>query len=220
METLYKLVLLRHGESVWNKENRFTGWTDVELSEKGIEEAHSAGQKLKEHGFIFDLAFTSVLKRAIHTLEIVLNELQTPNIKTNKDWRLNERHYGALQGLNKADMTKQYGAEQVQIWRRSFDVRPPAMDIGKGNPGEPLCESLEDTIKRVLPYWNSDITPYIRQGKRVIISAHGNSLRALIKHLDNISDKDIVSLEIPTGVPLVYELNKELAPVTKYYINN
>jgi 2,3-bisphosphoglycerate-dependent phosphoglycerate mutase len=218
MENLYKLVLLRHGESVWNKENRFTGWTDVALSEKGIEEAHSAGQKLKAHGFTFDVAFTSVLKRAIDTLNIVLEEMQTPKIKIYKDWRLNERHYGALQGLNKADMAKQYGAEQVQIWRRSFDVRPPAME--KTNGKEPWCESLKDTIDRVLPCWNNDIVPYIEQGKRVIISAHGNSLRALIKHLDNISDKDIVSLEIPTGVPLVYELNKELATVTKYYINN
>jgi len=216
MENLYKLVLLRHGESTWNKENRFTGWTDVELSEKGIEEAYSAGQKLKNNGFIFDIAFTSVLKRAIDTLEIVLAEMQTPNIKTYKDWRLNERHYGALQGLNKTDMTKQYGAEQVQIWRRSFDVRPPALEHSKN--GEPLCESLKDTIQRVLPCWNNDIVPIIEQGKRVIISAHGNSLRALIKHLDNISDKDIVGLEIPTGVPLVYELNKELTPVKKYYI--
>ncbi len=218
MENLYKLVLLRHGESVWNKENRFTGWTDVALSEKGIEEAHSAGQKLKAHGFMFDVAFTSVLKRAIDTLNIVLEEMQTPKIKIYKDWRLNERHYGALQGLNKTDMTKQYGAEQVQIWRRSFDVRPPAMEKAKDK--EPLCEILKDTIDRVLPCWNNDIVPYIEQGKRVIISAHGNSLRALIKHLDNISDKDIDNLEIPTGVPLVYELNKELATVTKYYINN
>jgi len=219
MESLYKLVLLRHGESVWNKENRFTGWTDVELSEKGIAEAHTAGQELKQQGFTFDIAFTSVLKRAIHTLEIVLEEMQLPNIKVYKDWRLNERHYGALQGLNKADMIKQYGAEQVQIWRRSFDVRPPAMDIGKGNPGEPLCESLKDTIQRVLPYWNNDIAPLVKQGKKIIISAHGNSLRALIKHLDSISDKDIVGVEIPTGVPLIYELDKELKVTNKYYID-
>jgi len=217
MNNLYTLVLLRHGESVWNKENRFTGWTDVDLSEKGIQEAHSAGQKLKEQGFIFDVAFTSVLIRAIHTLEIVLDEMQTPNIKIYKDWRLNERHYGALQGLNKADMTKQYGAEQVQIWRRSFDVRPPAM--GKAKKGEPLCESLKDTIQRVLPCWNDDIVPVIKQSKRVIISAHGNSLRALIKHLDSISDKDIVGLEIPTGIPLIYKLDQGLNVTDKYYID-
>ena len=180
-------------------------------------EAHDAGKKLKEQGFVFDVAFTSVLKRAIHTLEIVLNEMQTPNIKIYKDWRLNERHYGVLQGLNKADMTKQYGAEQVQIWRRSFDVRPPAMEKAKNK--EPLCESLKDTIQRVLPYWNDDIVPCIKQGKRVIISAHGNSLRALVKHLDNISDQDIVGVEIPTGIPLIYELDKELKVMNKYYID-
>jgi 2,3-bisphosphoglycerate-dependent phosphoglycerate mutase len=219
MKSTYKLVLLRHGESVWNKENRFTGWTDVELSEKGRQEAHDAGKKLKEQGFVFDIAFTSVLKRAIKTLEIVLEEMETPNIKIYQEWRLNERHYGALQGLNKADMTQQYGAEQVQIWRRSFDARPPAMDIEKGNPGEPLCESLKDTIQRVLPCWNNDIAPLIQQGKKVIISAHGNSLRALIKHLDKISDADIVGVEIPTGIPLIYELDHNLGLVDKYYIN-
>jgi len=217
MKNLHKLVLLRHGESVWNKENRFTGWTDVALSEKGVAEAHAAGKELKKQGFVFDVAFTSVLKRAIDTLQIVLDEMQLQNIKIVKDWRLNERHYGALQGLNKADMAKQYGEEQVQIWRRSFDVRPPALK--KAKEGEPLCESLKDTIQRVLPCWKDDIAPLVKQGKRVIISAHGNSLRALIKHLDSISDKDIVGVEIPTGIPLIYELDQELKVTNKYYID-
>jgi 2,3-bisphosphoglycerate-dependent phosphoglycerate mutase len=214
---MYTLVLLRHGESIWNKENRFTGWTDVELSEKGIQEALSAGKKLKEKGFIFDIAFTSVLKRAIDTLTIVLNEMSLSEIETHKEWRLNERHYGALQGLNKADMAKQYGDEQVHIWRRSFDVRPPALKTAK--KGEPLCESLKDTIERVLPCWDSEIAPRIQQGHKIIISAHGNSLRALIKHLDKINDQDIVGVEIPTGIPLIYELDEGLAPLSKYYIN-
>ena len=213
---MHTLVLLRHGESLWNKENRFTGWTDVALSEKGIQEAHSAGKALKEQGFVFDEAYTSVLKRAIHTLEIALSEMGLRNITIHKDWRLNERHYGGLQGLNKLDMMKQYGEAQVQIWRRSFDVRPPAME----HPikGEPSCESLKDTIERVLPYWNSNISASIKKGRHVIISAHGNSLRALIKYLDRISDKDIVGLEIPTGVPLIYELDNELNPIKKYYL--
>jgi len=212
-----KLVLLRHGESVWNQENRFTGWTDVGLSDKGIQEAHSAGKKLKENGFVFDEAFTSVLKRAIETLDIVLNEMDLAKIKIYKDWRLNERHYGALQGLNKLDTAKKYGDQQVKIWRRSFDVRPPALD--KAKEGEPLCESLKDTIARVLPCWHEEIAPRIKNGTKLIISAHGNSLRALVKYLDKISDKDIVELEIPTGVPLIYELDGELLPVKKYYLN-
>lgn len=215
---MYKLVLVRHGESVWNKENRFTGWTDVGLSEKGIQEAKTAGRKLKENNFVFDIAFTSVLKRAIDTLDIILKELDQTSLPVSKDWRLNERHYGGLQGLNKAEMMKQYGEEQVHIWRRSFDVRPPALEKDKIKPGEPACESLKDTIKRVLPCWNEEIVPVIKQGKRIVVSAHGNSLRALVKHLDNISDTDIVALEIPTGVPLVYELDKGLKPTKKYYL--
>ncbi len=214
---MYTLVLLRHGESIWNMENRFTGWTDVGLSEKGITEAHDAGKKLKDKGFIFDEAFTSVLKRAIDTLDIVLEEMAIKKINIHKDWRLNERHYGALQGLNKDDMRKQYGEEQVKIWRRSFDVRPPALK--KAKEGEPLCESLKDTIQRVLPCWHELIAPSINTGKRIIISAHGNSLRALVKYLDKINDNDIVNLEIPTGIPLIYELDHELRPVNKYYID-
>ena len=217
MALMYTLVLLRHGESIWNQENRFTGWTDVGLSEKGVAEAHSAGKKLKEKGFVFDEAFTSILKRAIDTLDIVLKEMSLTKITIHKDWRLNERHYGALQGLNKDDMRKQYGDEQVKLWRRSFDVRPPALDNTK--EGEPLCESLKDTIERVLPCWHEKIAPSIENGNRLIISAHGNSLRALVKYLDKISDEDIVGLEIPTGVPLIYELDEKLMPVNKYYMN-
>jgi len=213
-----KLVIIRHGESVWNKENRFTGWTDVDLSEKGIKEAESAGRKLKKDNFVFDMAFTSVLKRAIDTLDIVLKEMNLTSIPIYKDWRLNERHYGGLQGLNKADMTKQFGEKQVQLWRRSFDVRPPALDKDKIKPGEPACESLKDTIKRALPCWNEEIAPRIKKGERIVIAAHGNSIRALVKHLDNINDSDIVGVEIPTGVPLIYELNEELEPQKKYYL--
>ncbi|MFH1222744.1 MAG: 2,3-diphosphoglycerate-dependent phosphoglycerate mutase [Pseudomonadota bacterium] len=215
---MYRLVLIRHGESVWNKENRFTGWTDVDLSKKGINEAITAGQRLKQEGFVFDTAFTSVLKRAINTLDIILKEMSLTGIPTTKDWRLNERHYGALQGLNKLDMAKQYGEKQVQLWRRSFDVQPPPLEGDRIKPGEPLCESLKDTIKRVMPCWNEKIAPEIKAGKKIIVSAHGNSLRALVKYLDNINDADIVGLEIPTGVPLVYELDASLRPVTKNYL--
>ncbi|HEM56392.1 MAG TPA: 2,3-diphosphoglycerate-dependent phosphoglycerate mutase, partial [Thermodesulfobium narugense] len=211
---MYKLVLLRHGESIWNKENRFTGWTDVDLSERGIEEAHFAAKLLKEQGYIFDVAFTSFLKRAIKTLWIVLEDLDLMWIPEYKHWRLNERHYGALQGLNKGEMSKKYGEEQVLLWRRSYDVPPPPLD--KDDPRNPrfdpkykdlkddeipLSESLKDTLNRVLPYYHSTIAPMVKEGKRVIISAHGNSLRALVKYLDNISDEEIPHLNIPTGIP-------------------
>lgn len=230
---MYKIVLVRHGESVWNKENRFTGWTDVDLSEKGVEEARKAGRLLKENGYTFDVAFTSVLKRAINTLHIILEEMDLLWIPEYKDWRLNERHYGALQGLNKAEMAEKYGEEQVKIWRRSYDVPPPPLErTDPRYPGFdpryrdlkpeqiPLSESLKDTVARVLPCWHEVIAPTIKQGKRVIISAHGNSLRALVKYLDNISDQDIVELNIPTGIPLVYELDSELKPVNRYYLGD
>ena len=228
---MHKLVLIRHGESTWNKENRFTGWTDVPLSDGGLAEARGAGRMLRREGFVFDLAFTSVLERAIQTLQLVLEELRLENIPVVRSWRLNERHYGALQGLNKAEMTKKYGAEQVQAWRRGYDIRPP--DLTRDDeryPGRdpryqnlhteelPLTESLKDTVERFLPCWHQVIAPEIRAGKRVLISAHGNSLRALIKYLDDISDEDIVDLEIPTGVPLVYELDVELRPVRNFYL--
>ncbi len=228
-----KVVLLRHGESVWNKENRFTGWTDVDLSEKGIEEAKKAGALLKKGGFVFDCAYTSVLKRAIRTLWIVLDETDLMWIPVYNSWRLNERHYGALQGLNKAEMAAKYGDEQVLIWRRSYDVPPPALgksdtrysgnDLRYGDLSEkemPLTECLKDTVTRFLPYWKEVIAPAIRAGKRVLIAAHGNSLRALVKHLDNVSDKEIVALNIPTGIPLVYELDDNLAPIRSYYLGD
>jgi len=215
----YKLVLLRHGESEWNRQNRFTGWTDVELSEKGVQEAVCAGKTLKQNEFVFDIAFTSVLKRAIDTLTLALQEMDLTWIPVYEDWRLNERHYGALQGINKAEMIKKYGEEQVQKWRRSFDVRPPALSEKDIKPGEPTCESLKDTIKRVMPLWNEQIVPLIKSGKNIIIAAHGNSLRALVKHIDSISDEDIPNLEIPTGQPLVYELDDNLKPIKKYYLN-
>ena len=228
-----QVVLLRHGESIWNKENRFTGWTDVDLSEKGIEEAGKAGQVLKKEGFIFDIAFTSVLKRAIRTLWIVLDEMDLMWIPVYNSWRLNERHYGALQGLNKSEMAAKFGEEQVLIWRRSYDICPPALD--KDDERSPvndvrysdldkkdvsLTECLKDTVARFLPYWHKQIAPVIKSGKRVIISAHGNSLRALVKYLDNIPDDKIASLNIPTGLPLVYELSDELKPVKSYYIGD
>lgn len=228
---MYKLVLLRHGESEWNKENRFTGWTDVDLTKQGVEEAHFAAKLLKEQGYVFDVAFTSVLKRAIKTLWIVLEDLDLMWIPEYKHYRLNERHYGALQGLNKAETAKKYGEEQVLLWRRSYDVPPPPLD--KNDPRYPrfdpkykdlkddeipLTESLKDTLERVLPYYHSTIAPMIKEGKRVIISAHGNSLRALVKYLDNISDEDITNLNIPTGIPLVYELNDDLRAVNRYYL--
>ena len=228
-----KLVLLRHGESIWNKENRFTGWTDVDLSDRGIDEAHYAGQVLKEKGYIFDVAFTSVLKRAIRTLWIVLDEMDQMWIPVHRSWRLNERHYGALQGLNKSEMTAKYGEQQVLIWRRSYDVQPPPLKpTDERCPGNdprygtldkmdvPLTESLKDTIQRVMPYWHDTVAPTIRSGKRVIISAHGNSIRGLVKYLDNVSDEDIVRLNIPTGIPLIYELDEQLKPAKHYYLGD
>jgi len=230
---MYKVVLLRHGESTWNKENRFTGWTDVDLSEKGVKEAHEAGQTLKKDGYNFDIAFTSVLKRAIRTLWISLDELDQMWIPVERSWRLNERHYGALQGLNKADTAVKYGEEQVHIWRRSYDIQPPALEENDDRfPGKdprykelskdelPLTECLKDTVNRFLPYWEKRIAPTIKCGKKVIIAAHGNSLRALVKYLDNIPDEEIVGLNIPTGVPLVYELDDDLKPIKHYYLGD
>ena len=230
---MYKLVLLRHGESTWNKENRFTGWTDVDLSEQGLKEARAAGQLLKESGFIFDVAFTSVLKRAIRTLWMVLDEMDLMWIPVHNSWRLNERHYGALQGLNKAEMAKSYGEEQILIWRRSYDVPPPALEPSDErwpgrdpryrdlSPGAiPATECLKDTVARFLPHWTGTIAPAVKSGKRVIITAHGNSLRALIKYLDQVSEQDIVGLNIPTGTPLVYALDADLKPLRHYYLGD
>jgi 2,3-bisphosphoglycerate-dependent phosphoglycerate mutase len=226
-----KLVLLRHGESLWNKENRFGGWTDTDLSEKGITEAKNAGQTLKEQGYTFDVAFMSVLKRAIRTLWIVLDVMDLMWIPVYRSWRLNERYYGALQGLNKSDTAAKFGEEQVLIWRRSYDIQPPAVDRSDerypchdpkyrdlDEKELPITESLKDTSHRVLPYWHETIAPAIKSGKRVIISAHGNSLRALVKYLDNISDEEIIKLNIPTGIPLVYELKGNLKPFKSYYL--
>ena len=227
---MLRLVLLRHGESDWNRENRFTGWTDVDLSQKGIEEARTAGKLLKSGGYSFDVAFTSVLKRAIRTLWIALDELDLMWIPVQKSWQLNERHYGALQGLNKAEMAAKFGEEQVLVWRRSYDIRPPALEPSDrrhdaGNPRYagievPRTECLKDTVARVVPYWEDTIAPKLRARDRVLIAAHGNSLRALVKHLDAISDKDIVGLNIPTGVPLVYELDDKLKPIRHYYLGD
>ena len=230
---MIKLVLLRHGESTWNKENRFTGWTDVDLSERGREEARAAGQLLKDGGYTFDLAFTSVLKRAIRTLGIALDQLDLLWIPVTKDWRLNERHYGALQGLNKAETAAKHGDAQIKIWRRSYDIPPPPLTAdddrhpsrdpryrGLDAKQLPLTESLKDTVERFLPYWHETIAPAIRSGKRVVIAAHGNSLRALMKYLDRISEADIVELNIPTGIPLVYELNDDLTPIRHYYLGD
>jgi 2,3-bisphosphoglycerate-dependent phosphoglycerate mutase len=230
---MIKLVLLRHGESTWNKENKFTGWTDVDLSEKGIEEAHKAANALKDAGFNFDLAFTSVLVRATHTLDIVLQDMKLTAIPIKKSWRLNERHYGALQGLNKAETAAKYGDEQIQIWRRSYDIRPPALKkTDPRYPGNdplykdmikkdiPLTECLKDTVARFLPYWHDEIAPSLRNGKKVIITAHGNSLRALVKYLDKVTDEEIVHLNIPTGIPLVYELDDTLKPLKHYYLGD
>ncbi len=230
---MHKVVLLRHGESEWNKLNLFTGWTDVDLSEKGIEEAHQAGRVLKQEGYTFDIAFTSVLKRAIKTLYIALEEMDLMWIPVIKSWRLNERHYGALQGLNKAETAEKYGMEKVKLWRRSYDVPPPPLDENDERyPGKdprykdldkkdiPLTESLKLTVERFLPYWHETIAPTIKSGKKVIIAAHGNSLRALVKYLDNISDEDIVELNIPTGIPLVYELDENLKPINHYYLGD
>ena len=230
---MLQMVLLRHGESVWNKENRFTGWTDVGLSEDGMLEATKAGRILKERGFTFDIAFTSVLKRAIRTLWVVLDETDLMWIAVINSWRLNERHYGALQGLNKSETARKYGAEQVHIWRRSYDVRPPALEKSDPRyPGHeekyrhldeedfPLTECLKDTVKRFLPFWRRAIEPELKEGRKVLICAHGNSLRALVKHLDKISDEAIPKLNIPTGMPLVYELDEELKPRRHYYLGN
>lgn len=230
---MYKVVLLRHGESIWNMENRFTGWTDVDLSDKGREEARQGGVALKKEGFVFDVAYTSVLKRAIKTLWIVLEELDLMWIPVHNSWRLNERHYGDLQGLNKSETAEKFGDEQVLIWRRSYDIPPPPLDEkDPRNPARdpryqdieykdiPLTECLKDTVDRFLPYWHSVITPAVKDGKSVIVAAHGNSLRALIKYLDNISETDIVNLNIPTGMPLVYELDKDMNPIKHYYLGN
>ena len=230
---VHKLVLLRHGESIWNRGNLFTGWTDVDLSEKGTEEAKEAGRVLKEQGYIFDIAFTSVLKRAIRTLWIALDEMDLMWIPVVRDWRLNERHYGALQGLNKAETAAKYGEQQVKIWRRSYDVRPPALDEeDPRNPAKdrrykdllkkeiPLAECLKDTVERFLPCWHDVISPEVRAGKKVLIAAHGNSLRALVKYLDGISDEAITELNIPTGMPLVYELDDALRPLRNYYLGD
>jgi 2,3-bisphosphoglycerate-dependent phosphoglycerate mutase len=228
-----KLVLLRHGESIWNKEDRFTGWTDVDLSDQGITEAKEAGRTLRERGYLFDVAFTSVLKRAIRTLWLVLDEMDLMWIPVYRSWRLNERHYGALQGLNKADMAVKVGEEQVHMWRRGYDVRPPALDkTDKRYPGNdskyrelgegelPLTESLKDTVVRCVPYWREVLAPTLKLGKQVIVSAHGNSLRALVKYLDNIGDDEIVNLNIPTGIPLVYELDERLKPLNHHYLGD
>lgn len=228
-----KLVLLRHGESLWNLENRFTGWIDIDLSPKGLEEAREAGRLFRGGGFTFDMAYTSVLKRAVRTLWVTLDEMDLMWIPVVRSWRLNERHYGALQGLNKAETAAKYGDEQVLIWRRSYSTPPPALNPDHpGFPGRdpryaglqpdelPLCESLENTVRRFLPYWHGTIAPDVRAGKRVLIVAHGNSLRALVKHLDDISDEEIVGLNIPTGIPLVYELDDDLRPIRHDYLGD
>jgi len=228
-----KVILLRHGESLWNKENRFTGWTDVDLTEKGIEEAKKAGELMRDAGFVFDLAHASLLRRAIKTLWIALEQLDLMWIPVMHSWRLNERHYGALQGLNKAETAAKFGEQQVLAWRRSYDVPPPALAPddtrypggdpryrGLASSQVPLTECLKDTVARVLPYWNQAIATDIRAGKRILVAAHGNSLRALVKYLDNVSDQDIVGLNIPTGVPLVYELDDALKPIRHYYLGD
>jgi 2,3-bisphosphoglycerate-dependent phosphoglycerate mutase len=230
---MYKLVLIRHGESTWNLENRFTGWTDVDLTPTGIAQAKTAGQLLKEGGYEFDLAYTSVLKRAIRTLWLALDEMDRTWLPVMKSWRLNERHYGALQGLNKADMAKQYGDAQVLIWRRSYDTPPPALEATdprseRSDPRYaklkaqdiPLTECLKDTVERVIPFWNESMAPAIKAGKRIVVAAHGNSIRALVKYLDGISDEAIVSLNIPNGIPLVYELDADLKPIRHYYLGD
>ena len=230
---MYKLVLIRHGESTWNLENRFTGWTDVDLTPTGVEQARQAGRLLKEAGYEFDVAYTSVLKRAIHTLNHCLDTMDRDWLPVVKDWRLNERHYGGLQGLNKADMAKQYGDAQVLVWRRSYDTPPPALasDDPRGQRQDPryarlapeqvpLTECLKDTVARVLPFWNEAIAPAIRSGQRIVLAAHGNSIRALVKYLDNIGDDDIVGVNIPNGIPLVYELDADLKPIRSYYLGD
>jgi 2,3-bisphosphoglycerate-dependent phosphoglycerate mutase len=230
---MHKLVLIRHGESTWNKENRFTGWTDVDLSERGRQEAAEGGRVLKAGGYTFDVAYTSVLKRAIRTLWIVLDEMDLMWLPVHRAWELNERHYGALQGLNKAETAEKFGEAQVKIWRRSYDIPPPALDASDARyPGHdrrysaltgeqlPLTECLKDTVERFLPYWHSTIAPEIKAGRRVLIAAHGNSLRALVKYLDHISEQEIVELNIPTGMPLVYELDDDLKALNRYYLGD
>jgi len=230
---MHKLVLLRHGESTWNRENRFTGWTDVDLSPAGMEEARAGGRLIKSAGLDFDIAFTSVLKRAIRTLWLALDELDRLWLPEEKSWRLNERHYGALQGLNKAEMAAKFGEAQVKIWRRSYDVPPPPLEendprhpkfdrryAGLDPKLLPRTESLKDTVARVVPYWNTELAPQIKAGKRLVIGAHGNSLRALIKYLDNVSDADIVEMNVPTGIPLVYRLDEKLRPVERKYLGD
>jgi len=228
-----KIVLLRHGESAWNKENRFTGWKDVDLTEKGIEEARAAGRLLRKEGFDFDFTFTSVLKRALRTLNFALEEMDRVWLPVEKDWRLNERHYGALTGLNKAETAAKFGEEQVMLWRRSYDVPPPAFEpADQANPSRdrryaavpkdklPLTESLKDTVARVVPYWQERIAPRVAKGERLLVAAHGNSLRALIKYLDGKSDEAIIAVNVPTGIPLVYELDDALKPIRSYYLGD
>ncbi|MFM7332052.1 MAG: 2,3-diphosphoglycerate-dependent phosphoglycerate mutase [Brachymonas sp.] len=230
---MYKLVLIRHGESTWNLENRFTGWTDVDLTDTGIQQAKTAGQLLKAEGYEFDLAYTSVLKRAIRTLYLALDEMDRTWLPVMKHWRLNERHYGALQGLNKAETAKKFGDEQVLIWRRSYDTPPPALEASdpRCECGDlryaklkaeeiPLSECLKDTVARVIPFWNESMAPAIKAGKRIVVAAHGNSIRALVKYLDGISDEAIVNLNIPNGIPLVYELDAELKPIKSYHLGS
>lgn len=230
---MYKIVFLRHGESIWNKINKFTGWTDVDLSEKGTNEAITSGRVLKEEGYDFDIAYTSVLKRAIRTLWLALDEMDLMWIPVYRSWRLNERHYGALQGLNKAETAEKHGEKQVLIWRRSYDIRPPELeetdDRYPGNDPKyqgiskkeiPKAECLKDTVARVLPYWHEEIVPTIKLGKKVLIAAHGNSLRALVKYLDNVPNEEILKLNIPTGIPLVYELDEEIKPIKHYYLGD
>lgn len=230
---MHKLVLVRHGQSAWNLENRFTGWTDVDLTEQGITEARTAGQQLKAAGLTFDFAYTSVLKRAIRTLWLIMDEMDLMWLPVQREWRLNERHYGALQGLNKAETAEQHGEDQVKIWRRSYDTPPPVLEetddrypgkdrryAGLSKAQLPLTECLKDTVDRFLPLWHESIAPRIKAGERVIIAAHGNSLRALVKFLDNISDEEIVSLNIPTGVPLVYDLDADLKPIKSEYLGD
>jgi len=230
---MHKIVLLRHGESIWNKENRFTGWTDVDLSEKGIKEANEAARLLIEGGYTFDIAYTSVLKRGIRTLWIVLDKMDLMWIPVYRSWRLNERHYGALQGFFKAEMASEVGEEQVLIWRRSYDVPPPTLKTSDPRyPGNdkryrelkaeelPLSECLKDTVERVLPYWHETIVPSIKSGQKILISAHGNSLRALVKYLDNVTEDEIVKLNIPTGIPLIYELDEDMKPLNHYYLGD
>jgi len=230
---MYKLVLIRHGESTWNLENRFTGWTDVDLTDTGIEQAKQAGRLLKAEGYEFDVAYTSVLKRAIHTLWHALDEMDRPWLPVVNSWRLNERHYGGLQGLNKAETAKQYGDEQVLVWRRSYDTPPPELEAddprgqrqdirySKLKPEQiPLTECLKDTVERVLPFWNESMAPAIKAGRRIVVAAHGNSIRALVKYLDGIGDDEIVGVNIPNGIPLVYELDADLKPIRHYYLGD